>query len=151
MARVSTKSAAGLLALVVIASGCSSSTRQSERTQSEQAASKSSTDRDDALARLDKRQSAACEAVGKTLFACAVEDARTSMSPEEFAKLEPEQLEPEYMSRFLDECLEKDMSDRQVGVYETCLGDRRCEVFIPCLDRARPQQPEAPGPAGDDR
>jgi hypothetical protein len=140
--------AAGLLALVVVGAACSGATRESEATQPERSPS---TDREAALANLEKRQSAACEGVGKTLFACAVEEARATMSPEEFAKLEPEQLEPEYMSRFLDECLEKDMSARQVSVYEECLGDTRCEVFVPCLDRARPQQPAVPGPGDDAR
>lgn len=139
-----------LVALAVLAPACSGRAREGAAARPvEQPAQQS--DREAALAELRARQEAACEGVGKKLFACAVEDARASMRPEEFAKLEPEQLEAEYVSRFQDECLEKDMSPRQVNVYEGCLQDTRCEVFVPCLDAARPQQPVAHGPAQNAR
>ncbi len=150
MSRVSVIGVASVLALAVLAPACSGGTHESAATQQGQPSEQSPESREAALARLRKRQEAACESVGKTLFACAVEDARTSMSPEEFAKLEPEKLEPEYMSRFLDDCLSSDMSPRQIGVYEGCLQDTRCATFVPCLDSARPQQP-APESAGDAR
>jgi hypothetical protein len=137
--------AASLLAVGLLASACSGGPR-SDAAQPAGEPSQPAESRVAALASLEKRQDAACEGVGKTLFGCAIEDARGSMSPEEFAKLEPAQLEPEYMSRFLDECLENDMSPRQVSVFEGCLQDTRCEVFVPCLDGARPQPPAASGP-----
>jgi hypothetical protein len=134
--------AGSVLALAVLAPACSGGAREGTAQPAQPAQSRE--DREAAaLASLEKRQEAACEGVGKTLFACAVEDARASMSPDEFAKLEPEKLEPEYMSRFLDECLSSDMSPRQVDVYEGCLQDKRCAVFVPCLDSARPHQPAA--------
>jgi hypothetical protein len=141
--------AGSVLALAVLAPACSGSGGAREEAATPARPAQSGEDREAALASLKKRQEAACDGVGKTLFACAVEDARASMSPEEFAKLEPDKLEPEYMSRFLDECLSSDMSPRQVGVYEGCLQDQRCPVFVPCLDSARPQKPAA-AEAGED-
>lgn len=134
-----------LLALGLLMSACSGGAR-SDAEQPAGQPSQPVENREAALARLEKRQEAACDGVGRTLFGCALEEARASMSPKEFAKLEPAQLEPEYMRRFLDECLENDMSPRQVSVFEGCLQDTRCEVFVPCLDSARPQQPAASGP-----
>jgi hypothetical protein len=150
MSRVFVIGVAGVLALAALAPACSGGAREGAAAQPAQPA-QSAGDREAALASLEKRQEAACDGVGKTLFACAVEDAKASMSPEEFAKLEPEKLEPEYMSRFLDECLSNDMSPRQVSVYEGCLQDTRCAAFVPCLDSARPQQPAAPEPGEDAR
>lgn len=141
---------AGVLALAALAPACSGGAREGAAQPVPAArAAQPASEREAALASLEQRQQAACEGVGKTLFACAVEDARANMSPDEFAKLDPAQLEPEYMSRFLDECLEKEMSPRQVGVYETCLQDTRCATFVPCLDGARPQQRAAPEAAGE--
>lgn len=93
----------------------------------------------DAAARLEARQETACQGVGEALFACAAADARATMSPEELAELDIERLKPAYMQEFLAECQARAMSSRQIGVYEGCLADTRCEVFVPCLDRARPQ------------
>jgi hypothetical protein len=149
MSRVSVIGVASVLALAFLAPACSGGARE-EAAQPARPA-QSGEDREAALASLEKRQEAACEGVGKTLFACAVEDARATMSPEEFAKLEPDKLEPEYMGRFLDECLSSDMSPRQVSVYEGCLQDKRCAAFVPCLDSARPQQPAAPESGEDAR
>jgi hypothetical protein len=151
MSRLFIIGAASLLALAVLAPACSGGPREGSTAQSAQPAQSAGDREAAALASLRKRQDAACEGVGKTLFACAIEDAKATMSPEEFAKLEPEKLEPEYMSRFLDECLSSDMSPRQVSVYEGCLQDTRCATFVPCLDSARPQQPAAPGPGEDAR
>jgi hypothetical protein len=137
MSRLFATGVASLLALAALAPGCSGGKSEGAAPPTPQPAQPAE-NREAALASLRKRQETACEGVGKTLFSCAVEDARASMSPEEFAKLEPAQLESEYMSRFLDECLESDMSPRQVSVYEGCLQDTRCEAFVPCLDGARP-------------
>lgn len=96
-----------------------------------------------AAARLEARQSAACQRVGEVLFACAVADAEATMSPEELAELDAESLKPAYMQEFLGKCRGSEMSPRQIGVYEECLADTRCEVFVSCLDRARPQDEDA--------
>jgi hypothetical protein len=127
---------------------CSSSTQESAPTQPTQ--QQQSSEREAALARLRERQEAACEKVGKALFACAVEDAKATMSPEDFASLDTKQLEPEYMREFLGECLSNEMSSRQVGVYENCTQDTRCAVFVSCLDTARPQQPKPSAEPGKD-
>ena len=98
------------------------------------------TERKAALERLSARQEASCKQVGDVLFDCAVEDAHATMSPEEFAALDVTTLEPQYKSEFLGQCLTSDMSPRQVEVFESCLADTTCAAFVPCLDRARPQQ-----------
>ena len=150
MSRLFVIGVAGSVLALAVLPACSGGAREQAAAQPAEPA-QSGGDREAALASLEKRQEAACEGVGKTLFACAVEDARASMSPEEFAKLEPDKLEPEYMSRFLDECLSSDMSPRQVGVYEGCLQDKRCPVFVPCLDGARPEKPAATESGNDAR
>lgn len=94
-----------------------------------------------ALERLRMRQEASCKRAGEVLFACAVEDARASMSPEEFIALDVTALEPRYKSEFMARCMDSEMSLRQVEVYEGCLADTVCAVFVPCLDQAQPQRP----------
>ena len=94
-----------------------------------------------ALERLRVRQEASCKRVGEVLFGCAVEDARASMSPEEFAALDVTALEPRYKSEFMAQCMDSKMSLRQVEGYEGCLADTACAVFVPCLDQAQPQRP----------
>lgn len=127
-----------MLALAAFcAAACSGS---AQKGAAEQPAQQQPSEQEVALAKHRSRQEAACQNVGKAVFVCAVEDARATMAPEEFAKLDVEQLEPAHMEQFMDECLAADMSPRQVGVYETCLADTRCTVFVPCLDGARPQQ-----------
>lgn len=86
------------------------------------------------------RQEAACDQVGEALFACAVEDARASMSEEELAKLDTDELRPRYKAEFMSECTASDMSLRQVKVFEGCLQDTACAVFVPCLDAAQPKR-----------
>lgn len=134
-------------AVLALAALCMSAcSGRAQKGDTEQPAQEQPSEREIALAKLRSRQEAACQNVGKAVFGCAVEDARATMAPEEFAKLDVEQLEPEHMRQFMDECLATDMSARQVDVYETCMQDTRCTVFVPCLDSARPQ-PSAP-PAG---
>lgn len=135
-----------MLALALCASACSGGAQKGE---TEQPAQEQPSEREIALAKLRSRQEAACQNVGKAVFTCAVEDARANMAPEEFAKLDVEQLEPEHMSQFMDECLGSEMSPRQVEVYETCVKDTRCTVFVPCLDGARPQESTPPAASGN--
>jgi hypothetical protein len=141
MSRISVMGAA---VLVLCMSACSGGAQKGD---TEQPAQEQPSEREVALAKLRSRQEAACQGVGEAVFACAVEDARATMAPEEFAKLDVEQLEPEHMRQFMDECVTADMSPRQVDVYETCLKDKRCAVFVPCLDSAQPQ-PAKPAESG---
>ena len=85
------------------------------------------------------RQEAACDRVGGLLFHCSVEDARKTMTAEEFAQLRPDELQPRFMEEFMAECLDSKMSLRQIKVYETCADNPACEDFIPCLDDAQRQ------------
>ena len=93
-----------------------------------------------ALDRLYARQEAACDQVGDAVFACAVEDARANMSQEELAKLDPDALRPRHKAEFMRDCMRNDMSLRQVKVFEGCLQDTTCAVFVPCLDPAQPER-----------
>ena len=88
------------------------------------------------------RQEAACDGVGGGLYRCALEGARHKLSPEEFAKLglDTEGAEHDYRSKFMEECLAGNMSPRQIRVFERCLADTRCNVFVPCLDQAKPRR-----------
>ncbi len=96
-------------------------------------------DRERKLQALRDRQEAACDQVGDALLQCAIEDARANMSPDEIAKLDLEQTGRAFKAKFSEECLGSDMSPRQVGVFEQCLADTACSVFVACLDQARPQ------------
>jgi hypothetical protein len=137
MPRIFAMGTAMLALAALCAPACSGS---AQKDAAEQPAQQQPSEQEVAQAKLRSRQEAACQNVGKAVFECAVEDARATMAPEEFAKLDVQQLEPEHMQQFMDECTSADMSARQVSVYETCLEDTRCTVFVPCLDGARPQQ-----------
>lgn len=137
MPRIFAMGTAVLALATLCATACSGG---AQKDAAEQPAQEQPSKQEIALAKLRSRQEAACQNVAKVVFVCAVEDARATMAPEEFAKLDVQQLEPEHMAQFTDECLATDMSPRQVDVYETCLKDTSCTVFVPCLDSARPQQ-----------
>lgn len=95
---------------------------------------------------IEKRRDAACEALGPKLTACAVADARATMSPEELAKLDVEKTAPVHTRKFIEQCQAQQLSSRQVRVYEVCLREEsECEPLIACLDNARPQA-AAPSP-----
>jgi hypothetical protein len=91
-----------------------------------------------ALARLRSRQQAACEQVATGITDCAVADAEATLSPEELAKLDLKNTAPQHRAAFLRQCLASDMSPRQVKVFEDCLADTSCPVFLECLDQAKP-------------
>ncbi|ACY16238.1 hypothetical protein [Haliangium ochraceum] len=144
----------GLLALTAFALAACSSASHSGSTgpggdgaqvESEEAAREREA-RAAAMAELRRRQEAACEGAAGALFTCAVADAEANMSAEEFAALEVDTLESAYRADFIDSCTANQMSLRQVKVYEQCLGDTACEVFIACLDEAKPR-PESDAPA----
>lgn len=90
---------------------------------------------------LQQRQEAACDRVGDEIYRCSVEDARETMTPEEFAELEPEKLAPMWKAKFMEECAAGKMSLRQIKVFETCVETPECAVFIPCLDGAQATEP----------
>jgi hypothetical protein len=84
---------------------------------------------------IESRRDAACEALGPRITACAIEEARATMSPEELAKLDLEKTAPVHTEEFIAECKRQQLSSRQVRVYEVCLKEEtECEPLITCLD-----------------
>lgn len=95
---------------------------------------------------LEVRRDAACEALGPRLTACAVEEARRTMSAEELAKLDLEKTAPVHTEEFIGECKRQQLSSRQVRVYEVCLAEEsECEPLVACLDNVNPTSGEAGG------
>jgi hypothetical protein len=91
---------------------------------------------------LEKRQQAACQAVGPTLTQCAIADAKASMTPEKFKDLQIEQTGPKHTAEFIDNCTKSPYSSRQVRVLEVCFAQEpQCEPLIACLDNLNPQPP----------
>jgi hypothetical protein len=129
-----------LVASLLVACSCGSSTAPPpEDTTQARPETPEETKRRLALERLKVRQEAACEQVSPVVTECAIADARATMKPEEFAKLDVERLRPVHLARYQDECTASDMSPRQVKIFEECMADTTCEVFLACLDKARPQ------------
>jgi hypothetical protein len=93
---------------------------------------------------LQRRQYAACDRVIPRLTACAVEDARRNLSPEEFEKEQIEEAAPIHTREYTRKCKNNYMSSRQVRVYEVCdREETECEPLVACLDNAAPQtEPE---------
>ena len=71
---------------------------------------------------LERRRDAACEALGPRMTACAIADARATMTAEELAKLDIEQVATIHTREFVKDCKSHAMSSRQVPpVHEICL------------------------------
>jgi hypothetical protein len=98
----------------------------------------------DARTEIERRRDAACEQLGPRLTACAVEDARRTMSAEELAELDLDSTAPVHTREAIDDCKGRELSSRQVRVYEVCLREETaCEPLAACLDHAKPQASEA--------
>ena len=94
---------------------------------------------------LELRRDAACEALGPKITACAIEDARRTMTPEQLAELDPEKVAPVHTREFIKDCKERSLSSRQVRVYEVCMREESaCEPLLACLENAAPTAGEAP-------
>lgn len=88
---------------------------------------------------IERRRDAACEALGPRMTACAIADARATMTPEELAKLDVEQVATIHTREFVKDCKAHPMSSRQVRVYEVCMREETaCEPLIACLENANP-------------
>jgi hypothetical protein len=73
------------------------------------------------------------------MTACALEDARRTLSAEELAKLELDKYAPAHTAEFLAACSEQSLSSRQVRVYEVCSKEESgCEPLLACLGNASP-------------
>lgn len=139
---LSTLLGASLLAMLFACGNGSSSSSGAGvvEPEPESAASAERVEREQALRRLRARQEAACEQVSHVITRCAIEDARATLPPEEFAKLDVEKLAPAHSAEFVEQCTSSDMSVRQVEVFEQCMDKQsQCAVFLDCLDQARPQ------------
>jgi predicted small lipoprotein YifL len=98
----------------------------------------------DTRTEIERRRDAACEELGPRLTACAVEDAKRTMSAAELKELDLEKTAPVHTREAIDECKARELSSRQVRVYEVCLREETaCEPLATCLDHAQPQTGEA--------
>jgi hypothetical protein len=96
----------------------------------------------------ERRQEAACDALGPRLTQCAYEDARRTMTPAEMAKEEIEAKRPEHTKLIVDKCRKQQMSSRQLRVYEVCMREEReCTPLINCLEYAAPTHAGEPAPS----
>ena len=93
----------------------------------------------DTRTEIEKRRDAACEQLQPVLTECAITDAKSSLSKEEYAKLKPEELRSAHKKKFLEEC-EVEMSSRQVRVLEVCFREEKeCGPLSECLANLQPQ------------
>jgi hypothetical protein len=93
-----------------------------------------------------RRQEAACDALGPRLTQCAYESAKRTLTPAEMKKQHVEEKRADHTALFVDKCRKQQMSSRQIRVYEVCMREEReCEPLISCLEYAKPQ---ATPPAG---
>lgn len=92
---------------------------------------------------IELRRDAACEALGPRLTACAVDEARRTMTAAELAKLDLEKTAPVHTEEFITECKRQQLSSRQVRVYEVCLREETaCDPLVTCLDNVAPTAAE---------
>jgi hypothetical protein len=93
---------------------------------------------------IERRRDAACEELGPRLTACAVDDAKRTLSAEELKELDLERTAPVHTREAIDDCKGRDLSSRQVRVYEVCLREETaCDPLAACLDNAKPTSGEA--------
>ena len=87
---------------------------------------------------IEKRRDAACDTLAPVLTDCAVADAKATMTPEAYAKLNPEELRGKHRQEFLKAC-KVDMSSRQVRVLEVCFrAETQCGPLAECLANLAP-------------
>jgi len=93
----------------------------------------------DTRTEIERRRDTACEQLQPTLTKCAIEDAKATMTPEEYKKLKPEELREAHKKKFLEEC-KVEMSSRQVRVLEVCFKEEtECNPLAECLANLQPQ------------
>ena len=90
---------------------------------------------------IEKRRDAACDQLQPKITQCAIDDAKASMSPADYAKLNPEELRAKHGEEFLKECKGATYSSRQVRVLEVCFQqEHECEPLGTCLENLNPKQ-----------
>ena len=88
---------------------------------------------------IEQRRDAACEQLAPKLFACARQDAKNTMTPAAYAKLNPDELREAHRKKWLEKC-EVQMSSRQVRVLEVCYREAtECDPLADCLANLQPQ------------
>jgi hypothetical protein len=101
-----------------------------------------------ATTELQRRQEAACDALGPRLTSCAYEDAKRTMTKAELAREEIEAKRPEHTKLIVEKCREQQMSSRQLRVYEVCMREEsECAPLINCLEYAKPDHAGQPVPS----
>jgi hypothetical protein len=94
----------------------------------------------DSRTAIEKRRDTACEQLQPRLTECAIEDAKKSMTPAEYKKLDPEALRGKHKQEFLKQCEGSSMSSRQVRVLEICFKEEHeCDPLAQCLANLNPQ------------
>ena len=69
-------------------------------------------------------------------------DAKATMSEEELAKLDLENVAPEHTRKFAAACKEPKLNSYQVRVYEVCHREEtECDALLACLDHISDPQP----------
>jgi len=90
---------------------------------------------------LQQRQYAACERVIPRETACAVQDAKEHLSPEEYKKQQIDETAPIHTREYIKKCKNNYMSSRQVRVYEVCdREETECGPLVECLQNAKPEK-----------
>ncbi len=98
---------------------------------------------------IHRRRDAACEALAPRMTACAVEDARATMTPAELEALDLEATAKVHQREFVKQCTADELSSRQVRVYEVCTAEAPdCAALDACLKNAEPGAGEADAPTG---
>jgi hypothetical protein len=91
-----------------------------------------------AEAQLRAAQESAIQAMCERLVDCSVESARASMTPEELAKLDLEEMVPRARADCEEEYAGRRLSPRQVRVVQRCVADTgTCDEMHTCLDQAK--------------
>ena len=89
---------------------------------------------------IEKRQDAACRAVGAKLKQCALDD-DARMTPAEREKSDAAHTAPILEREYIKACTERYLSSRQIRVREVCLREEtECAPFLSCLDNANPEK-----------
>jgi hypothetical protein len=89
---------------------------------------------------LQRRQEAACDALGPRLTACAYESAKQNLTEEQLKKEQVDEKVGDHTALIVEKCRQQQMSSRQVRVYEVCMREEaECAPLLDCLEHAKPQ------------
>lgn len=90
--------------------------------------------------KLKAAQASAVHAMCERLVDCSVEDAKAEMSPEEVAKLNPEELVPRAQAECEAEYGQLELSPRQIKTIQRCVNEAEtCPALNECLAGANKQ------------